>query len=371
MATRQDDAGSAVPNRTAGLSLTRRSAGLALILERVWPTLFASSAIVAVFFVLSWFGIFAASPWPVRVALLAGLCGGIGIVLWRARAVRLPSVAEIDQRIEAESRLDHQPLQAQVDRPTNTDPFAAALWREHQRRMAERLKNLSGGAPRTRTERLDPLGLRALLAMLLVTGFAFSYGSGGGRVSDAFVMSEAAVAVSARVDAWVTPPSYTGRAPIFLTDAAVAGEARGPVEVPEGSVLSVRVSDGSDTKLTFTPTGGSAEIIEPGPLKEVATPEGGDAATPDGPSTPAASPGAAQTVETTDRQAENAVSVATAPAEGTDSSTSAGEFEFRLTADGSADLSTTFRSLGRWTFAVMPDVEPIVAFVGEPAEARN
>ena len=234
-----------MPADAARLRHTRRLAHASIVFEHLWPTLFALASILAVFLALAWFGIFAMLPGIVRMALLVAIAGSVGLTLWRARALHPPSAAEIDRRIEAESRLDHQPLQAQTDRPTSADPIAHALWHEHQRRMALRLRQLSAGAPQTRTERLDPFGLRAFAALLLVTAFAFSYGPAGGRLTDAFAAPDAPPLLAARVDAWVTPPAYTGRAPIFLTDAAAPADAAATIEIPEGSTLSVRVSDGS------------------------------------------------------------------------------------------------------------------------------
>ena len=50
-----------------------------------------------------------------------------------------------------------------------------------------------------------------------------------------------------RIDAWVTPPAYTGRAPIFLTDGNEAGgdEAARHLQIPENSQLALRVTGGS------------------------------------------------------------------------------------------------------------------------------
>ena len=50
-----------------------------------------------------------------------------------------------------------------------------------------------------------------------------------------------------RVDAWVTPPLYTGKPPIILSAAnkEAAMPAAGPLPVPAGSTLIVRSSGGT------------------------------------------------------------------------------------------------------------------------------
>ncbi|GGD32492.1 TIGR02302 family protein [Aureimonas glaciei] len=332
----------------AGLSWARRRAFAGLVVERVWPPLLGLAGLVALFLILSWFGLFAALPMLARWAILALLLAGGAVVVWKLLRLKRPDAEEVDRRIEAASHLAHQPLQAQSDRPAGGDAFGAALWRAHQDRMAARLRDLSGGAPRTRTERLDPFALRAALALLLVTAFGYSYGSNGGRVSDVFAAPTAAPGVEGRVDAWVTPPAYTGRAPIFLTEAA-AERAGTPIEVPAGSILSVRVSEGAGASLTYTPaSGGEAATIAPGPPAEAVVPGDAeaDAGATDEP-TPAG------------------------PKDSAASAASAGEYEFSLVDSGSAALSTTFRTLGAWSFVVTPDTPPTVAYAGEPGETRG
>ncbi|KQT44415.1 hypothetical protein ASG43_13765 [Aureimonas sp. Leaf454] len=332
------------------LASTRRRATGALLLERAYPTMLGLASLAALFLILSWSGIFAAVPALLRWTILSALALAGMIVLWKARGLRLPSHEAVDRRIEATSQLDHQPLAAQMERPTSDDPFAIALWREHQARMAARLRNLSAGTPRTEPERFDPFALRAVLALLLVSAFAFSFGSRGGRLGDAFAGTTGPILPGARVDAWVTPPTYTGQPPIFLTGTstgAVAVADDGPsgasaaIKVPEGSVLSVRVSAGSHSGLTYTPDGGAAVVVEPGASADAASPKNAAAPEPSG------------------------------EAAGPSEASAAGVYEIKLAESGSADLSGAFSSLGSWRFDVTPDNAPTIAFAGEPGAARN
>ncbi|MEX6506931.1 TIGR02302 family protein [Jiella sp. M17.18] len=328
---------------------TRRASWLSLFVERVWPLVLGLACLAAIFLILSWFGLFAAMPYLARMLVL-GVLGLLALaVLWANRRIRVPRRAEVDRRIELVSRLQHQPLRVQGEQATGEDPFALALWREHQRRMAERLRHLSGGSPNTQTERLDPLGMRALIALLLVTAFAFSFGAGGGRLGDAFAPDDSAPAASRRIDAWVTPPTYTGRAPIFLTDA----QQSGTVAVPQGSVLSVRISDGSGAGLAFTPKRKGAEAVNVASKDEAAAQKA--AAASGGPGTAGGA-----------SQAEK--SAASKPAA---SANGPREYAYTLRESGAAALTTAFQTLGQWSFAVTPDTDPKIAFKGEPKEARN
>ncbi|WP_062227087.1 TIGR02302 family protein [Aureimonas frigidaquae] len=310
---------------TGGHRSARIAAGFALAVERFWPLILGLSCVLALFLILAWGGIFALmAPWLRIGALGLLVLAALGLV-WVHRGLRLPSRSDVTQRVEAASRLSHQPLRAQEDSAVGSDPVAQALWRIHQRRMAERLTGLTGGAPNTRTERIDPYGLRALMALGVVTAFAYSYGPSGGRIADALAPVPGTLLAAARIDAWVTPPGYTGRAPLFLTP-----DEAGEVEVPAGSVLSVRVSDGAGVHFSFSAGQDAAELVPPA----------GAEAAADGSVPPAA---------------------ADAPA----------EFDLELTRSGTARLETRLRTLGDWSFAVTPDHPPVIAFDGEPRLARN
>src|SRR3984893_3609936 len=67
------------------------------------------------------------------------------------------------------------------------------------------------------------------------------------RTEAAFDWNGVLSPVNIRVDAWVTPPLYTGKPPIILSAAnkEAALPAAGPLPVPAGSTLIVRSSGGS------------------------------------------------------------------------------------------------------------------------------
>ena len=119
---------------------------------------------------------------------------GAGVLVLRALAAlyplrffRPPRDDEIDRRIETANLLVHTPVRVQTDRPAgDAAAFGQALWREHQSRMAARLAGVGADLPRTAVPERDPWALRAVAALLLVTAFAYSLGSGGGNIGDLF-----------------------------------------------------------------------------------------------------------------------------------------------------------------------------------------
>ncbi|UCI08837.1 TIGR02302 family protein [Mesorhizobium sp. B1-1-8] len=310
------------------LALSRLATRASMIFERGWPLLLPLAIVASLFLSLSWLGLFPRLPETARIGLLILFAAAALAALYPLRFFRMPSAAEIDRRVEAANDLLHSPVQVQTDRPSGSESiFSQALWREHQKRMAERLGSLGADLPRTNVPDYDRWGLRALAGLLFVTAFAFSFGPSGGRISDGFVARAARDAVPPRIDAWVTPPAYTGRPPLFLT--ADANQAAATFSVPQGSDVSLRVTGGSgEETLSYADAGGNARAIDP--------------TAPKGPP-----PAAGQT----------------AP--------KVRQFSGKLNTDGTLTLKSGDSDLGHWAFAVIPDKPPTIRFVGEPKRAVN
>ncbi|WP_047465885.1 TIGR02302 family protein [Rhizobium rhizogenes] len=243
------------------VAVKRLFARLVLVSEQILPLLLLPLSILALFLSAAWFGIFRIAPDMLRLALLAALAIAFAAACIPFRRLRWPTVGEADRMLEERNGLPHQPVTVQEDEPAFDTPFARALWREHQTRMAARIAALDAGLPRPDIARYDRFALRTIPALLLVTAFSFSMSNSGGSLSDAFI----APAVTSnnpdvRVDAWVTPPYYTGEAPVYLT-----GNAGDSVNVPQFSELTVRVTGAStDEKVLFQAAGSdtSAEMPE-------------------------------------------------------------------------------------------------------------
>ncbi|MEM9732046.1 MAG: TIGR02302 family protein [Pseudomonadota bacterium] len=236
------------------LNRTRLLALLALSWERFWPLALPAFVVLALFFTVSWLGLWPMMGDALRLALLA-VFGVAGIAaLYPLGQMRLPTDGELDTRIERASALEHRPVTAQndalaADKPSSSDPMALALWEEHRRRMAAQLTGLKSGTPVPQVAKRDPYALRALAVLLLFVGFAAGWGQWSNRVGDAFVSHAGVAAETGRVDAWVTPPPYTNRPPIFL--AATGTETDTAVTVPEGSTIVVRVLDMDEPSLSL------------------------------------------------------------------------------------------------------------------------
>ena len=309
------------------LALSRLATRAAMIFERGWPLLLPLLIVASLFLSFSWFGLFARLPDAARIGLLILFALSAIAALYPLRFFRLPSAAEVDRRIEAANELLHSPVQVQTDRPSGADSiFSQALWREHQKRMAERLSSLGADRPRTGVPDYDRWGLRAVAGLLLVTAFAFSFGPFGGRISDGFVARAARDTVPPRIDAWVTPPAYTGKPPLFLT--ADANQAAQTFTVPQGSDVSLRVTGGTgEETLSYADADGNARAIDPAAPKS--------------------------------------------PAPASQTASKLRQFTGKLNTNGTLTLKSGEDNLGHWAFAVIADKPPTIHFVGEPKRAVN
>ncbi|MDG4880866.1 TIGR02302 family protein [Mesorhizobium sp. WSM4884] len=316
------------------LALSRLATRTSMIFERGWPLLLPLAVVAGLFLSVSWLGLFQRLPDLARIGLLILFSISALAALYPLRFFRIPSAAEVDRRIEAANELLHSPVQVQTDRPSGAESlFSQALWREHQKRMAERLSSLGADRPRSSVPDYDRWGLRALVGLLFVTAFAFSFGPFGGRIGDGFVARAVRDTVPPRIDAWVTPPAYTGKPPLFLT--ADVNQAAQTFSVPQGSDVSLRVTGGTgEETLNYADTNGNDRAIEP------AAPKDGTSA-------------AAQPVPPAAAQLK------------------VRQFSGKLSTDGTLTLKSGEDDLGHWAFAIIPDKPPTIRFVGEPKRAVN
>jgi uncharacterized protein (TIGR02302 family) len=224
------------------LARGRRLARLALGWESLWPRLWPALGVAGVFLTLAFAGLFSFLPAWLHLLVLAGFVAALGAAVWHgARGFAWPGDAAAERRIEAASGLAHRPLSTLRDHAVTDDPAGIALWQAHQRRVLAKLARLRVGGPRPGMARRDPRALRLGLVVALAAGFVMAGGDAGQRLQRAVrpQLQAAPLAVAAlKLEAWVTPPAYTGAAPVFLDPKG------GTLTVPQGSRLQVALSGG-------------------------------------------------------------------------------------------------------------------------------
>lgn len=250
MAQRGEGVGSPEIHQPAALppSLARRLflARAALFWEGLWPGLMPAAMVAAVFLILAGFDVWRFVPVWLHWLALAGFAAAAGAALWHGlRHLRWPGEDAATRRLERVNRLDHRPLEAAADHlaPEQQDPIARALWALHRRQALQRLASARVGTPEAGWWRRDVWGLRAALGLLLVVAWASPGEDRAQRIADTLNPGTALPPGTVlALDAWITPPAYTGRAPIFLTRDGKPVAATAALKVPTGSRLQLRLA---------------------------------------------------------------------------------------------------------------------------------
>ncbi len=225
----------------------------ALTWESIAPAILPMASLIGLFLIVSWLGVFRSVSDTTRIVVGVLFAVAALVTLYPLRKIAIPSASNVDRRLERDNRLQHQPITAQDDSLAVglDDEFSRTLWKHHQRSLAEQVSSVESARVQTDIPKRDPWALRALVPLALVSAFAFSFGVSGGAVTDAFHNHDRVEIIPPRIDAWLTPPSYTGVAPIFLTSELNA--ARSEFTAPEGSKIVVRIAGGSGEELVNFP----------------------------------------------------------------------------------------------------------------------
>ncbi len=221
---------------------------LALLWERLWrlslPFLLSVSGIVS----LSLFGVFERIPPGLHIGIL--LVFG-GLLLWsvmRFSRVRWPQTHEALRWLEVSSGHKHRPASSLADTLSLDagDPATKAIWRAHQNRLKPIVDGLSPGLPQPKLIRHDPYSLRALAFLVLIVAISSAGPDWRERIASMASPGLKQTVSTASIDAWITPPRYTGKAPIFLTGGIVkvAQDTQKTKEInaPENSEFVVRIT---------------------------------------------------------------------------------------------------------------------------------
>jgi uncharacterized protein (TIGR02302 family) len=215
-----------------------------LLWERLWPALATLATALGLFLAFSWAGLWLVLP-PLARAIGLVLFGVVTVIATVPLVMlRLPSVNDGLRRLDRSSGETHRPATAVADQiaANEHDPVAQALWRAHVERALLSARKLKAGWPSPRLALRDPMALRALVLILAAATFFAAGGERLKRVTAAFDWQGVVAPANFRIDAWITPPVYTGRPPVMLAGLrpGETAHATAPIAVPTGSQLVVR-----------------------------------------------------------------------------------------------------------------------------------
>ncbi|MBT3787031.1 MAG: TIGR02302 family protein [Alphaproteobacteria bacterium] len=236
-------------------------ARLALAWESLWRALWPVVLTILLFAAVSLAGLWQAVDGYVHAAGLA-LFAVVTLALI-ARRISLITFASREQgrrRLETDSGALHRPLQtveddlASVNIADNTgkpDPATYQLWVLSKARAREALARLRPRWPRPGLAERDPKAFRYAVGLLLFIGLMAAGASAPERLALAFVPDLSSPVPPARFEAWITPPAYTGKAPILLTAhgkkiirESDAGEGTAVTSIPVNSDIFIRLHGG-------------------------------------------------------------------------------------------------------------------------------
>jgi uncharacterized protein (TIGR02302 family) len=295
---------------------------LALLAERVWESLLWPFVVTCAFLLFTLLGGWSLLPPVVHRVLLLAFGVALAAACLPLVRIAVPTRAEALRRLESKANVKHRPASSYEDTLSATPPAeTVALWTLHRQRLSRLISKLKPSWPAPRTDRKDPYAVRAALLIALIAAFFAAGPNVGARLANAFSPAANPAAALVRLDAWVTPPVYTGMAPIVLADGSEAigrgAESFHALEVPERSQLIVRTHapEGQTVTLTvYTEDGGEAKTIEPK----------------------------------------------------TAGGTGLVEFDVGLMAPATADVRISGATVAQWQFAMIEDAPPQISLRGEP-----
>jgi uncharacterized protein (TIGR02302 family) len=205
-------------------------------------------------------------PVWLRLAVLAVL---IMALLWSVLPLfNMPRIQRLHvlRKLEQASTQKHRAISSADDALASEfmDPRAETLWSEHRERQLAKLDDVKTVPPQSRWRSFDPYALRVPVALALLATLILGQGSLLQNLREATRVTTPLPAIPLTLDAWLKPPSYTARPPLLITSPNLQDKlARGePIEVPENSVFTLRLSGAGDPKVSFQSLAGDVAITD-------------------------------------------------------------------------------------------------------------
>lgn len=255
------------PPATLSLAGAVRLTLLGLWAERLtrafWPVWAAVFVAVAI-----WASGLVPPLWELS-AIAAATLVALGFFIGGLRQVRAPTRADALTRIDA--TLPGRPIATLADDMAvgGDDPQAAAVWAAHRRRMADRLAAAKPVPGDLRVSRRDPYALRYMAVLLAAVALLFGT---LWRVPEVPQLPGVGtqVATGPAWEGWLEPPRHTGLPTLYLNDIAP-----GPVDVPEGTRVTLRLYGEIDTLAVSETVSGRTETQSSAPMQDFTVTQSG------------------------------------------------------------------------------------------------
>jgi len=235
-------------------------AWIVLLVEQLWAALTPAAAVLLLALALAWSGLpRELGAWVHSAVLVLAAAGFLYGLWWGFRGFRLPRWQQALRRLERDSDLTHRPLTHIDDNQVSNliDPAAASLWARHRARLMASIGGLDLKWPDNGLVARDRFALRQLALLLAVAAFFSADEAWLRRLDQALLPNFSGVEDTDQitVEAWITPPDYTGLPPVSLS-LAQKDEATETLKVPMGSRLLVQAQG-----LPTSGMGGPATLV--------------------------------------------------------------------------------------------------------------
>ncbi|MGE4612479.1 MAG: DUF4175 family protein [Paracoccaceae bacterium] len=236
------------------LALSRAALWLEVLTRRFWGVV----TLGLFFYAFAAFGGLALFSESVgRVLVVVGLLAVGGMLILGARGLKIPDRDAAIDRFDL--GVDGAPLASLRDHSATGkgDDLTRALWDLHQEKMAEQAAVLWPLPPDLRLASFDRYGLRLMALVCAATAVVFAPTGALDNVQQAMALPIFGGAAGASIEAWATPPAYTGKLQVYLGD--VTDDVI--LDLPVGTEIVMQVYGGSDdVTLDATVSGGAAEF---------------------------------------------------------------------------------------------------------------
>ena len=214
-----------------------RRAWAQLYWEHYAPVFALAIAIIAVFLIGAFGGIWEriGDPWRLIVLIIAAVF--LVRAFLRARLKSRPNLSAARRRVEQDSDVKHRPLDVLDDTPAISED----VWPAHFQQVHRSSEQLQPAKWRHVIAPMDKYYLRYVLPCAIVLAMMVGFGDNAERLRRSLSPSwQSAINPSdINFEAWVDPPAYTGRPPLYFKDKT-------KIDVPAGSELVARISGSKD-----------------------------------------------------------------------------------------------------------------------------
>jgi len=240
------------------IALTKASLMLENFLRAFWPLLtlagFAYAALA--------FGALAALPEGSALWLTGAVLLLAGWFLFRGfKVFSLPTRGQALDKLD--ESLENHPIASLQDTPAinTSDPFAKALWEAHIAQMQAEAKAAQTPMPAPDLPQRDQTGLRLIALTMVIAALLFAPRLGIETLQASLGGEVAPTGPSVAIEAWASPPAYTGKPAIYLTELPPGAR----VELPIGTEITLRTYGDGAFSLSEGVSGEAAQLLAPEP----------------------------------------------------------------------------------------------------------